>query len=53
MAGSLLKARSHGVKRAILFTSHDKQAAQAVYRGIGFVPTGEEYGLVLFENTQG
>ncbi|MGF1989440.1 MAG: GNAT family N-acetyltransferase [Nostoc sp. ZfuVER08] len=53
VAGSLLKARSHGVKRAILFTSHDKQAAQAVYRGIGFVPTGEEYGLVLFENTQG
>ncbi|MDZ8107737.1 MAG: GNAT family N-acetyltransferase [Nostoc sp. DedQUE12a] len=49
VAGSLLEARSHGVKRAMLFTSDDKQAAQAVYRGIGFVPTGEKYGLVLFE----
>ncbi|WP_445634478.1 GNAT family N-acetyltransferase [Nostoc sp. DSM 114161] len=49
VAGSLLEARSHGVKRAILFTSHANQAAQAIYRGIGFVPTGEKYGLVLFE----
>ncbi|MBD2517828.1 GNAT family N-acetyltransferase [Nostoc sp. FACHB-973] len=53
VAGSLLEVRSHGVKRAILFTSQDNQAAQAVYRGIGFLPTGEKYGLVLFENTQG
>ncbi|MDF5706308.1 MAG: GNAT family N-acetyltransferase [Nostoc sp. S4] len=51
VAGSLLEARSHGVKRAILFTSDDNQAAQAVYRGIGFVPTGERYGLVLFEDS--
>ncbi|BDI15271.1 hypothetical protein ANSO36C_10730 [Nostoc cf. commune SO-36] len=43
-------ARSQGVKRAILFTGHYNQAAQAVYRGIGFLPTGEKYGLVLFES---
>ncbi|MEH2072694.1 MAG: GNAT family N-acetyltransferase [Nostoc sp.] len=53
VAGSLLEARSHGVKRAILFTSDDNQAAQVVYQGIGFVPTGERYGLVLFEDSQG
>ncbi|MEH2173949.1 GNAT family N-acetyltransferase [Nostoc sp.] len=51
VAGSLLDARSQGVKRAILFTSDKNQAAQAVYRGIGFLPTGEKYGLVLFEET--
>nr|WP_199349885.1 GNAT family N-acetyltransferase [Nostoc flagelliforme] len=50
VAGSLLAARSQGVKRAILFTCHHNQAAQAVYRGIGFLPTGEKYGLVLFES---
>ncbi|MHC0066815.1 GNAT family N-acetyltransferase [Nostoc sp. UIC 10890] len=49
VAGSLLDARSQGVKRAILFTGDNNQAAQAVYRGIGFLPTGEKYGLVLFE----
>jgi uncharacterized protein len=52
VAGSLLAARSQGVKRAILFTGDNNQAAQAVYRGIGFLPTGEKYGLVLFEETQ-
>ncbi|MEH2082599.1 MAG: GNAT family N-acetyltransferase [Nostoc sp.] len=52
IAGSLLDARSQGVKRAILFTNDNNQAAQAVYRGIGFLPTGEKYGLVLFEETQ-
>ncbi len=52
VAGSLLDARSQGVKRAILFTGDNNQAAQAVYRGIGFLPTGEKYGLVLFEETQ-
>ncbi|MEH2255757.1 GNAT family N-acetyltransferase [Nostoc sp.] len=52
VAGSLLDARSQGVKRAILFTGNNNQAAQAVYRGIGFLPTGEKYGLVLFEETQ-
>ncbi|MEH2111235.1 GNAT family N-acetyltransferase [Nostoc sp.] len=51
VAGSLLNARSLLVKRAILFTGDNNQAAQAVYRGIGFLPTGEKYGLVLFEET--
>ncbi|MCW5317462.1 GNAT family N-acetyltransferase [Nostoc sp. KVJ3] len=51
IAGSLLDARSQQVKRAILFTSDNNQAAQAVYRGIGFLPTGEKYGLVLFEES--
>ncbi|MEH2403889.1 hypothetical protein [Nostoc sp.] len=44
--------RSLLVKRAILFTAGNNQAAQAVYRGIGILPTGEKYGLVLFEKTQ-
>ncbi|MEH2288002.1 GNAT family N-acetyltransferase [Nostoc sp.] len=52
VAGSLLDARSLLVKRSILFTGDNNQAAQAVYRGIGFLPTGEKYGLVLFEETQ-
>lgn len=52
VAGSLLDARSVLVKRAILFTGDNNQAAQAVYRGIGFLPTGEKYGLVLFDETQ-
>ncbi|MEH1838840.1 MAG: GNAT family N-acetyltransferase [Nostoc sp.] len=52
VAGSLLEARSLLVKRAILFTGDNNQAAQAVYRGIGFLPTGDKYGLVLFEETQ-
>ncbi|RCJ34378.1 GNAT family N-acetyltransferase [Nostoc sp. ATCC 53789] len=52
VAGSLLEARSLLVKRAILFTGHNNQAAQAVYQQIGFLSTGEKYGLVLFEETQ-
>ncbi|MEH2276185.1 MAG: GNAT family N-acetyltransferase [Nostoc sp.] len=52
VAGSLLYARSLLVKRAILFTGDNNQAAQAVYRGIGFLPIGDKYGLVLFEETQ-
>lgn len=48
VAGSLISARSQGVNRAILFTQANNQAAQAVYRGIGFQSTGEEYGLLLF-----
>ncbi|BAY07791.1 GNAT family N-acetyltransferase [Calothrix sp. NIES-2098] len=48
VAGSLLAARSQGVKRAILFTQRENLAAQAAYRGIGFRATGEEFGLVLF-----
>ena len=52
VAGSLLSAQSQGVNRAILFTGQDNQAAQAVYRGLGFQPTGEEYGLLLFEDVK-
>ncbi|WP_341528022.1 GNAT family N-acetyltransferase [Nostoc sp. UHCC 0302] len=53
VAGSLLEARSQGVERAILFTNRANKAAQAAYQGIGFKPTGEEYGLVLFTDAQG
>ncbi|MEH2337490.1 GNAT family N-acetyltransferase [Nostoc sp.] len=42
VAGSLLYARSLLVKRAILFTGDNNQAAQAVYRGIGFLPLSTE-----------
>ncbi|WP_255362889.1 GNAT family N-acetyltransferase [Anabaena sp. CA = ATCC 33047] len=49
VAGSLLEVRSQGVHRAILFTSPENLAAQAAYRGIGFHPTGEKFGLVLFK----
>ncbi|AFY31655.1 GNAT family N-acetyltransferase [Calothrix sp. PCC 7507] len=50
VAGSLLAAQAQGVKRAILFTQSKNQAAQAAYRGIGFRPTGEEFGLVIFND---
>jgi ribosomal protein S18 acetylase RimI-like enzyme len=49
LAGSLLDARSQGVKRAVLFTGKTNYAAQAAYRGIGFQPTGEEYGLMILK----
>ncbi len=52
VAGSLLEAQGQGVKRAILFTQSKNQAAQAAYRGIGFRPTGEEFGLVVFGNRE-
>jgi RimJ/RimL family protein N-acetyltransferase len=60
IAGSLLArlypfffaTRSLLVKCAILFTNDNNQAAQAVYQQIGFLPTDEKYGLVLFEETQ-
>ncbi|MCJ8280865.1 MAG: GNAT family N-acetyltransferase [Rivularia sp. ALOHA_DT_140] len=48
LAGSLLEAKSQGVYQALLFTSKNNLAAQAVYRGIGFQETGEKYGLLLF-----
>ncbi len=50
LAGSLLDAKSQGVYQGLLFTSKNNLAAQAVYRGIGFQETGEEYGLLLFKN---
>ncbi|MBW4564653.1 MAG: GNAT family N-acetyltransferase [Mojavia pulchra JT2-VF2] len=52
VAGSLLEARSQGVERAILFTNRENLAAQAAYKGIGFQATGEEFGLMLFEDPQ-
>lgn len=50
VAGALLHARSCGVEQAILFTGKNNIAAQSVYRAIGFVPTGEEYGLLLLRD---
>lgn len=50
VAGSLLDAKSQGVERAILFTNRENHAAQSAYRGIGFRPTGEEFGLVIFQD---
>ncbi|MDD1715494.1 MAG: GNAT family N-acetyltransferase [Methanolinea sp.] len=47
VAGSLLEARAGGVKKAILFTGVDMEAAQKMYRALGFRPIGE-YGLVIF-----
>lgn len=51
LAGSLFDAKSQGVYQALLFTSKNNLAAQAVYRGIGFQETGEEYGLLLFKDS--
>ncbi|HIK05908.1 MAG TPA: GNAT family N-acetyltransferase [Trichormus sp. M33_DOE_039] len=51
VAGSLLEAKSQGVERAILFTNPNNLAAQTAYRGIGFRRTGEEFGLVLFQES--
>ncbi|BCL33757.1 GNAT family N-acetyltransferase [Nostoc sp. MS1] len=51
VAGSLLQAKSQGVERAVLFTNSKNYAAQAVYKGIGFQDTGEQFGLVLFQDT--
>ncbi len=47
VAGSLLDAKAHGVRKAILFTGVNMEAAQRMYRALGFRPIGE-YGLVIF-----
>lgn len=47
VAGALLEARARGVKKAILFTGEDMEAATRVYKALGFSPIGE-YGLVIF-----
>ncbi len=47
VAGSLLDAKAHGVKKAILFTGMNMEAAQRMYQALGFRPIGE-YGLVIF-----
>lgn len=50
VAGALLHARSIGVTQAILFTQKNNMAAQSAYQAIGFVPTEEEYGLLLLHD---
>jgi predicted GNAT family acetyltransferase len=47
VAGSLLAARTGGVRRAVLFTPKTNNSAQAAYRAIGFQVVGE-YGLTIF-----
>jgi GNAT superfamily N-acetyltransferase len=47
VAGSLLEAKTRGVRKAILFTGTEMHAAQRMYRALGFRPIGE-YGLVIF-----
>jgi ribosomal protein S18 acetylase RimI-like enzyme len=46
VAGSLLDARTQGVRRAVLFA--EREDAKRAYRGLGFRIVGE-YGLVLFD----
>jgi len=47
VAGSLLDAKAGGVKKAILFTGMNMEAAQRMYQALGFRPIGD-YGLVIF-----
>jgi len=47
VAGSLLEARRHGVKRAVLFTAEENRSARAAYEALGFRVVGD-YGLVIF-----
>jgi len=51
LAGALLDAKSQGAYKALLFTSENNLAAQALYRRLGFQETGEKYGLLLFKNS--
>jgi GNAT superfamily N-acetyltransferase len=48
VAGSLLKVRATGVRRAVLFA--EREEAKRAYRSIGFRKVGD-YGLLLFEGT--
>ena len=47
VALSLIKARSRGVKRAVLFTGEDNHSAIAAYRAIGFTRI-DDFAIVLF-----
>ena len=47
VAGSLIAAAATGVRRAILFTGDDNDAARRAYEAIGFRVIGD-YGLLLF-----
>jgi len=51
VAGALLAARAADVKRAVLFTENDNQAAQSAYRSLGFVKIGA-YGIVIFPESK-
>lgn len=44
VAGSLLRAREAGVRRSILFTGFDNEAAQRAYQALGYQPIGA-FGL--------
>jgi uncharacterized protein len=48
VAGSLIEAMEHGVKRAILFTGTEMTAAIRCYQSLGFTPV-RDYGLVIFK----
>lgn len=47
VAGSLIAARERGVRRSVLFTQSDNDAARSAYRALGYQQVGD-YGLVLF-----
>jgi predicted GNAT family acetyltransferase len=51
VAGSLLEARGHGVRRGVLFTAEENWPAQRAYEAIGFRPVGD-YGLIGFAEPQ-
>ncbi len=47
VAGQLLDAQGRGAARAVLFTGREQRPAQAAYRSLGFVESGD-YALVYF-----
>jgi RimJ/RimL family protein N-acetyltransferase len=47
VAGSLLAARSEGVRRAVLFTGEENLPARAAYEALGFRLAGD-YALVIY-----
>lgn len=49
VAGSLLEARSKGVRTGILFTGEDNRPARAAYEALGFRVVGD-YALVIFRD---
>jgi predicted GNAT family acetyltransferase len=49
VAGSLLEARSKGIRSGILFTGEDNRSARAAYEALGFRVVGD-YALVIFRD---
>jgi GNAT superfamily N-acetyltransferase len=49
VAGSLLEARSNGVRSGILFTGEENRPARAAYEALGFRVVGD-YALVIFRD---